>query len=415
LLPGQHVHLNKACIHAFRKVVPFHPLAPDDCHAAIHARTFDRAYPPSPASSICASVAYDFQFRGYDAEGINREHVITLENAALNRNRKVLTLAIPEICILKTAEQLVTKAIQSEGGGLSLIGFACTPAEAVANPGDVVLARGILPSLMHIAARCGQKESPAETFRLSKKTDQDDPSSFDPCDLKSYYCEICFGELSVDYMHCEGCEYLRKVNYNLCLHCFGKGSWQINKVLEDSAGETVFQSNVTHTAKFSGKRKNCGGPQAALCMKCAYCVCCSCNCHKNFTYRCRFNTLSRLGPLVDKTAKIATSTGLSPVLYSEETGVRLLVAADRTGLGLIAKRNLLEPELRVLGREEETMETLRAIEATVDERPGPWIDTEFSFSSHGPFCENGSHVTEGTQPYNEGGHGSMVNCIEYNS
>ena len=101
------LHINKGRLHAFRKLSPF-ALPSFDCHAELRAQVLQESKTPW-VEQRCMSVAWDWEFKGVTAEGINRELVSTLECSKLNREHNVQSLAVPETSILFMARRYVSE------------------------------------------------------------------------------------------------------------------------------------------------------------------------------------------------------------------------------------------------------------------------------------------------------------------
>jgi len=59
LKPGQMVHINKGCLHMFRKMGP-ETLHEDDCHAKLRAAARQEGNVGPPEEEVCYSVAWDW-------------------------------------------------------------------------------------------------------------------------------------------------------------------------------------------------------------------------------------------------------------------------------------------------------------------------------------------------------------------
>jgi hypothetical protein len=255
LKEGQHVHINKGRLHAFRKVSN-QPLPASDCHAKLRASlvkpgTSEKVVGPGKPEVLCISVAWDWMYRGVTAAGINREIVSCLECAALNRRYGVQSLAIPELCLMQMARTLAPKPDENtalEGAYReSLIAFPNQTKDSskgkgfMPTPSDIC--RGIFPALQYVVKQHVYAMNLAESKKsksyerckrvsiASKPNAWENPLTFalDPYGKDDFNCKICHKELSNVYLHCDGCEILlskvRKVtllfcNYTFCLHFF---------------------------------------------------------------------------------------------------------------------------------------------------------------------------------------------------
>ena len=96
LKPGQFVHINQGRLHAFRKL-SWAPLPADDCHSKLRQElilSFSSDSNQSLNESLCISVAWDWTYRGFTSEAINRELSSMMECAALNRHHGAQSLAM---------------------------------------------------------------------------------------------------------------------------------------------------------------------------------------------------------------------------------------------------------------------------------------------------------------------------------
>ena len=166
------LHINKGRLHAFRKLSPF-ALPSFDCHAELRAQLLKKIDNPGEEKT-CTSIAWDWEFKGVTAEGIDQEVTSMLECSKLNRERKVGSLGVAETSILFMARRHVSEykelsetagdsqdmaflpfksagpsasATDSESSGLS---------DAIASPSaqsSLQVLRGLLPSLSYVVDR----------------------------------------------------------------------------------------------------------------------------------------------------------------------------------------------------------------------------------------------------------------------
>lgn len=235
LKEGQHVHINKGRLHAFRKLSN-EPLPPTDCHAELRANlvkpgTSEKVVGPGKPEILCISVAWDWMFRGVTAKGINREIVSSLECAALNRKYGVLSLAIPELSLIQMARTLAPKPDEKTAppGAYreSMIGFELPAIDEGQNykgfmPSPSVICKGIFPALQyvvkqHIYAMNVAESLKSKSFERCKRVSvakrpntSENPVCFalDPYGNSDFFCKLCSKELSNVYLHCDGCELL---------------------------------------------------------------------------------------------------------------------------------------------------------------------------------------------------------------
>jgi len=125
-----------------------------DCHANLREEL--KQSEKLTQAPICISVAYDWMYRGYDAEGINREIASTVECASLCRQHNRQSLAIPETALLQMAKKLNPKLVEvgdlklSSGNSILAFGNSSKKSSPRFCPSDLEICRGILPSLTHI-------------------------------------------------------------------------------------------------------------------------------------------------------------------------------------------------------------------------------------------------------------------------
>jgi hypothetical protein len=248
LKPGQFVHINKGRLHAFRKLSP--TLLPEyDCHAKMREELLHKINRKQlPLSSICISIAWDWTYRGFTAEAMNREISSMMECAALNREHRTLSLAIPETSLLHTAKAFLARAkgmaeqpavnqldlqkhLLEFDSSTSLLKNCNNSAMFLESEPKTVL-RGILPSLTHLVARHKADVNKAtviadtanygenhQKISISKRPDSwENPQVFsvDPYG-NDFFCKLCSDELSNIYMHCDGCESILNKDFNICV------------------------------------------------------------------------------------------------------------------------------------------------------------------------------------------------------
>jgi hypothetical protein len=154
LTAGQHVHINKGRLHAFRKLTP-ETLPSEDCHCELrHAMIKEKSLRNKVPT--CVSIAWDWQFGGVHAEGIHRESVAILESAILvDQNDDCKCLAIPKAALLALGRQVLLPESSTYNAHQrsslidnSLIGPGGFGGDAKPSVIDnATVARGILPAL----------------------------------------------------------------------------------------------------------------------------------------------------------------------------------------------------------------------------------------------------------------------------
>jgi hypothetical protein len=174
---------------------------------------------------LCLSLAWDWTYRGYTSDGINNELSSMMECAALNRDRSLQSLAIPETSILFTARAFL--AIAEKSTSLSTTSYKnCN----LVSPEPISVLRGILPSLSRVvaahkvAAKSCKLSTTLRTVPLPDSSQNPSQATIDPYG-SDYFCKICNYELSNIYLHCYGCEMLLQKDFNICcryVHRFHK-------------------------------------------------------------------------------------------------------------------------------------------------------------------------------------------------
>lgn len=290
-------------------------------------------------------------FRGYDAEGINRELSSIVECAALCRKNKKRPLATPEAALLSIASRLSLTQPEST---TFLSTIPNVPRRLITSEEDIC--RGILPSLRHIVERdmlayessktqadagldCAMSEGEADKSAIIADMNKNPLECSEDPRGNDYYCKLCHAELPNVYYHCDGCENLLHKDFNICANCYVEKKFKTNILMHKTACQFIQQSTINHTGSMPVRRvADCNCHAGRKCMECDLCTKCSCDCHTKFTAHFRKMAPDDLAAVLDKVEKLA---GPSPLKFEKETGVRLKVAADRYGEGFQAKRQLL--------------------------------------------------------------------------
>lgn len=179
---------------------------------------------------LCVSIAWDWMYCGLTANGINREVLTVLEAAILNRKRARVSLAIPELSLLRMAQFYAPP--ETDFGLASLI-----PGGGIVGDDErdrqIEVCRGILPGLRYVV-RCHKEamnmasEEARETTEAAKRisfcklanTDEaPSESAMDPYGNGDFMCKLCSKELSNAYFHCDGCEKHLAKDFNICFEC----------------------------------------------------------------------------------------------------------------------------------------------------------------------------------------------------
>jgi len=347
LEPGQHVHINKGRLHAFRKTTA-EELPPEDCHFELRRALLSRR--KTKSVPLCVSVAWDWQFTGICSESINREMTSTLEcQILLYHKPSTKCLAVPRASLLGLGyycQSAITydhiPMIRSSAGG--------ELEDRVISRDQLV--KGIAPSLQFVLdeniaflehAKSLPESNGMGRLRMAAQKDTAlNPlhATVDP-DGNDYFCGICARELENVYLHCDGCEDLLGKDFNICMACYNAEKWKatIHVTGRDVAGHRV-TSAFCHTGKVAWAGKRCGAcSKRFVCPDCDKCPRCECVCHGWYTVRRRFYDLEELQRLSDW---IKTRAGDESVEHSKLTAPRLLIACDRPGRGLKAKRAILK-------------------------------------------------------------------------
>jgi len=322
LKPGQHIHINKGRLHAFRKL-QVTPLPESDCHAEHRRRLVaDEGLTSDP---VCMSVAWDWLFLATSANGTNREAAACLECASLNRANQVKSLAIPETALLNEA---ATLRFPDERDSSST--------RFVPDPVDVC--RGILPSVRHIVSKSldalkaakAKETNKEQIYERCKKvsfTSEPDASespeetTIDPYG-SDYFCRLCDCELSNVYMHCEGCELLLLKDFNICVDCHSEQMFAKNIQMHPTTNKR--KSTLNHTGVMRGNNhKRCPCKNGPACDLCSFCSGCSCRCHTYFIARRRFCEEAELISILQRLEEAQRDCGIGPVEYAKETELRL--------------------------------------------------------------------------------------------
>jgi hypothetical protein len=271
---------------------------------------------------------------GFDKDGINREVASTIECAALCRDNKCKSLAVPETVLLNTA-MLLCQGSEGKASSTSMLGFDALKVEHPSSrPPEATIIAGILPSLRYIMERDKlavnsvllDRTDPVYNgvkLTIARKPDTyHDPLVY-PTDPygSDYFCMICNQELSNSYFHCNGCEVILNRDFNICSQCYGEGLYL--KKIQIHPTSNKWYSDVNHMGETTRSSLSRSCPcHAGRCRACpdGFCKSCSCNCHKAFINQFRFIDEETTGKMLELCENIAA--GLE-VQYSRETKDRL--------------------------------------------------------------------------------------------
>lgn len=314
LEPGEHLHIGKGRFHAFRKLSS-ETLANIDCHSDLREETLRKLRMEGIdfGSIVNFSIAWDWSFLGWTAEGINREMVAALEYALRNRNvlQPKQSLAIPKLCLLK-------RCMQSEAH------LSAGKAEDPQFHHKIL--RGLLPALEFVVSHEKRSVLLATSQKVGNPNTSENPDLFpvDPYGNSDYTCSICFQELCNTYMHCQGCERLLGKDYNVCTECHALGKHR-EFVIKNSWVDSV-DSCINHTGAFPASTHegySCG--KTKLCPFCRFGRECCCRCHSEFSLEQRFFRQEQLCKLLSGTRKIV---GEETIPFSDQVFPRLTKAGQ---------------------------------------------------------------------------------------
>jgi hypothetical protein len=299
LTAGQHVHINKGRLHAFRKLTP-ETLPIEDCHCELR-RTMIEEKSLTNKLPTCVSIAWDWQFGGVHAEGIHRESIAILESALLvDKKDGCKCLAIPKASLLALGRQVILpessgrSAHQQQQQSLidnSIIGRGFDGDAKPSVIDNTSVARGILPALRFLvksnvevltsAVGEGATSSDKENNMRRGKVTVADVSDCNINPLEStvepdgddYFCKLCYSELASLYFHCDGCEdHLRK-DFNICVDCHQHEKWKRNYQM--CPNDAQRKSTINHTGNMPFQRAStnrCPCKNEGLCTVCGFCT-----------------------------------------------------------------------------------------------------------------------------------------------
>mmetsp|Transcript_27524 Transcript_27524/g.40496 ORF Transcript_27524/g.40496 Transcript_27524/m.40496 type:complete len:1131 (-) Transcript_27524:848-4240(-) len=339
LKPGQHVHINKGRLHAFRKLSPT-SLPQTDCHAKLR-KSIILDENLGFGEQLCMSVAWDWMFKGVTSEGTNREVASILECARLNRKHMKQSLAIPETSLLHMARNLITDIEGVKRPRLLAFGknkkkrrksSSSDVAKPPYEPDPLATLLGIFPSLEYVITRHVDALVEAERKKVIASNlqrvsigkrpnswENPDMFSLDPYGNGDFFCKLCSEELSNVYMHCDGCEKILNKDFNICIGCHSEGRYKVKVQMHPLNSKR--HSTINHTGDFERMfRKRCPCKNGPACLNCSFCSGCSCKCHRWFTLHCRFFNISDEKILLDR-AKAVIPELLPPFVH--ETRARL--------------------------------------------------------------------------------------------
>lgn len=326
LKPGQHIHIGKGRIHAFRKLYPA-ALPPDDCHSQLR-RNIMATTKLQPGGDLCISVAWDWLYRGATSEGISREFSSVLENTSLISVRSKISLAIPELCLLQTARALTSNSFQKRQS--TQFWSMCDKSLSQGHgQGSCDILRGMLPSLRFVierqlrASRKAIQDQTGLVSVASRPNSWENPNVFavDPYGAADFYCKLCHVELSNVYMHCTGCDELLDRDFNICVDCHASN--QANVFINMNPMKDRRLTCYHHIGNLKRDKGRGCGCRALVCVRCAKCAKCSCKCHQEYVLHHRLLSREDLQELL---AKVESIVGEDEISFSGEISQRLLKA-----------------------------------------------------------------------------------------
>lgn len=309
-----------------------------DCHAKLRQATTEL---PNFASegALCISVAWDWMFRGSSSQGTNREVVSILECAALNRQEKKQSLAIPELCVLQMAKTMTSERFFSTQQTTNQFPMFRNSRMAAVREDFRAVLRGLLPSLrflvkqqvlvtqavkQQVLATQAVKRRASSKLSVAKRPNSwENPTTFlvDPYGVSDFFCKLCHVELSNVYMHCDGCEELLSCDFNICVKCHSQGAYRANIQMNPlNSRRCSIVNHVGDSERDRGKSCPCKMP---ICKRCRLCSTCSCKCHQEFTLHHRLLNATGLENVVKRVESIV---GDDPIEFHDEVEERLCSA-----------------------------------------------------------------------------------------
>lgn len=327
LKPGQFIHIGKGRLHAFRKMSN-RPLPKDDCHYELRQQVLNENN--FDTEQLCVSIAWDWMFRGHTPRGIYREVVATLEAAILTRKRGRLSLAIPELSLLRMAQSFAkpTPSFRNLNG---ILGLGVDPeCSKEAKKERIDVCRGILPGLRyvineHLAAiedamkdvnTSNQNKHRVSLAERPNSHENPELTTVDPHGNNDFSCKLCRKELSNVYYHCDGCEKLLHKDFNLCVSCHSCKYYA--RFVQVHPHNPKRHATINHVGDMKYDRvSRCPCRNGPCCKECYYCLGCSCRCHTQFTLNFRLFDKETERAILERVEAVAKS-GEEPLDEIEE-------------------------------------------------------------------------------------------------
>lgn len=192
LRPGEHLHINKGRIHAFRKVDWYKELNADDCHFEMRKK-LQNDLGEGKRDNRCVSLAWDWINKGRTSLGVARE----LSTSVKAHNRKASS---NRSNVDGDGEQILGKVMHFS------ISLANTLNHELQDTADgdktkameLELVRGMIPVIDWAKKRLKKEEDFLPLKHL--KDDADEGIGPNDVDLERYECAICFCELWCYYV-----------------------------------------------------------------------------------------------------------------------------------------------------------------------------------------------------------------------
>ncbi len=179
LRPGDHLHIGKSRIHAFRKV-DFRDLDKNDCHYDLREK-LKAEVGPNQRDCRCISFAWDWHFMGHSAMGVARELSTSLKAHNLSSHLQREESA--------ESEQILGKAMYFI---ISLANKLFQKSKCTTESGPKTMC-GLLPALKVAKISLQNAE---EYFDGKNITDDTDEGLGPSCgEFERYECASCFSEL----------------------------------------------------------------------------------------------------------------------------------------------------------------------------------------------------------------------------
>jgi len=224
LKPGEHIHIGKSRIHAFRKVDFKETLDANDCHCEMR-KELKNNVAHGDGSHLCFSIAWDWMFTGHTDLGVARELSTSVKahnvKALFNRNNSddgvgEQILGKVMFFIISLAKKLILKFNNAEEN-----------ASLKSKTMELDLLRGIIPVLKWAEGRLYIEEN---LFLKGKAITEDAHCGLGPfnVDFERYECAICFCELWCYYAVAKQKRKQKQDYVSVCSECFERNEGIFN-------------------------------------------------------------------------------------------------------------------------------------------------------------------------------------------